>query len=66
MDWELAGETQVVRENILQCQFFQHKSHMTWPEIETGLPLWEAGMDTSYNNTLYTNSCIKFRERDSI
>jgi hypothetical protein len=30
--WELPGETEVLREN----HFVSHKSHMTWPGIETG------------------------------
>jgi hypothetical protein len=30
MEWELAGETEALGENVHQCHFFHHKSHMTW------------------------------------
>jgi hypothetical protein len=43
VDWELAGETEVLRENLVQCPFVHHKSHMTWPGLEPGPPGWEAG-----------------------
>jgi hypothetical protein len=33
---ELEGETEVIGEKLSQCHFFHHKSHMTWPGIESG------------------------------
>jgi hypothetical protein len=40
---ELACETEALGENLPQCHFIHHKSHMTWPAIEPGPPQWEAG-----------------------
>jgi hypothetical protein len=40
---ELAGETEILGENVPQCQFVHHKSHMTWQRVEPGPPPWQAG-----------------------
>jgi hypothetical protein len=40
---EMVRFFELLSEHLLQCQFVNHKSHMTWPGIEPWLPQWEAG-----------------------
>jgi hypothetical protein len=42
VEFELAGETEELGENVPQCHFV-HKFHMTRPGLEPGPPQWEAG-----------------------
>jgi hypothetical protein len=44
IECRLAGETEVLGENLPQRQFLSiTESHMTRPAFETGPPRWEAG-----------------------
>jgi hypothetical protein len=36
VEWELAGETEVLGENMSQSHFIHHRSHMTLPRIDPG------------------------------
>jgi hypothetical protein len=38
VEWESAGETKELGENLPQCKFVNHKFHMTWPGLEPGPP----------------------------
>jgi hypothetical protein len=33
VEWELTGEIDVLKENLLQSHFVNHKSHITWPGL---------------------------------
>jgi hypothetical protein len=36
VEWRLAGETEIIGENLPQRHFVRHKSHMTIPGLNPG------------------------------
>jgi hypothetical protein len=42
VEWRLAGEAEMLGENLSQCHFLRHKFHRIWTGLEAGPPPWEA------------------------
>jgi hypothetical protein len=42
VEWRLAGETEVLGENLPQRHFVHHECQLTRPGLEAGPPQWEA------------------------
>jgi hypothetical protein len=64
VEWKCVREAEILTENLPQCQCFPHKSDMTWPVMEPGLPRWKNRLITwtmtrisLYSLTLYNLFC---------
>jgi hypothetical protein len=57
----LAGETEVLGENVPQRHFVDHKAHMTRPGFEPGPPRWAASdypHGTAFEQTVNSERCV--------
>jgi hypothetical protein len=63
VEW-LAGESEVLGENLSLCRFVYHKSHMTWPGPDPWPPRWEVQAYPSFPPCRrlwrWTFSCVTF------
>jgi hypothetical protein len=51
VEWWLAGEAEIPGENLPQCHFIHHKSHMTWPDANPD----RRGVKPATNRLLHVN-----------
>jgi hypothetical protein len=56
VEWELAGKTEVLGENLPQCHFVHHKSNITYSRIKLG----RRGEKPTINHVSYSTARDKF------